>query len=131
MVEENPSSETNDELLAPASIVKPLPFLTLVEGAPTNTVGPTDEERQAELAEGTSTGFLAKWIIGLSLAVLMVTDVLLLLSVANGRKTQRTRLPPPTIGPALRLGPLPLFVSLLDQNVLSKAKTGSQVKTSQ
>ena len=130
-MKEDPSSVTNDELFASASIVEPPPLLTLVEGEPTNTVGPTDEKRQAELADGTSTGFLAKWIIGLSLAVLMVGGVLLLLSVAKRRKTQETRLPPPTIGPERRPGPLPLFISLRDQNIFSKAKTGSQVKTSQ
>ena len=125
-----PTSEANEEPLAAAPFVNPPPLLSLVEGAPTGAVDPTGGRGQAESADDGSIGSLFKWIIGLSLGALLVVVGFLLLSKTKTRKTHKTKLPSPTIGPERRLGPLPFLFKQADGRIVSRSRASREAEPS-
>ena len=127
-VEPVPATKADHEPVAALTVVEPpLPPVT-GEKAPVNTVYPTDGTGTAVSAESSGLSSLFPWLAWTFVGIVLLAVVLMWLMRTKRGKESEISLPPPTVGPERRIGPLPILVSQLDKEM--SASVGTDLITS-
>ena len=122
-VEPDPATESDHEPESALAAVAPPPPPLTGEKAPVNTVYPTDGTGTAATAESSGLGSLLRWLAWALVGTLLLAAVLVWLMRTKRGKPSEVSLPPPTVGPERRIGPLPVLVSQRDDGMSASVGT--------
>ena len=124
-VEDNPATDAGHETLAAlAAMIRPSPNLP-EEGTSANVAGPTDGTGPAPAAQANGFESLFAWLAWSFLGVVLLAGILVVLMRTRRVKEREISLPPPTVGPERRIGPLPTLVSQSGDD--TSANTGTDL----
>ena len=127
-VEPDPAPKADHEPAPALMAVEPPPPPVTGEKAPVNTVYPTDGTGTAATAESSGLGSLLRWVAWVLVGILLLAAALVWLMRKKRGKSGEISLPPPTVGPERRIGPLPVLVSQRDDGM--SASVGTDLITS-
>ena len=104
-----PATAADDDVaVAAAALNPPAPPLGM-EGGLVNAADPTGGTGAAAIGGGDGFGSLLGWLVSLFVGLVLLAVVLVWLMRRKGARESEVSLPPPTVGPERRLGPLPVL----------------------
>lgn len=123
-VEKETAGEADQEPMAVLAAIGPSPPLSPGEGVDVKPVGPGDENGTASSAETNGFMSLFAWLALLFAGLALLAGIVALCSRRKRGKKTDISLPPPSMGPERRIGPLPVLVSLAGENDTANVGSG-------
>ncbi len=102
-------AEADDEAAAAAAPLNPPSAPLTGEGGLVSTAGGPDGTGPAAMAEGNGFGSLFGWLASIFAGLVLLAVVLVWVMRRRQARESDVSLPPPTVGPERRLGPLPVL----------------------